>query len=194
MNLGKVCDLIEIDKLIGLGMKDKSGAVYDNHSISSRGVMAQAVVYQVIVIKEQYVQEKEVKKVVEVSRKKVTMTQEKEVEIVEVIEIDDEKKEKAEQSSKEVVEVKEEKKEEKDVKLEEELITFREKPWANLRKKIVNKQNRQIPQPIPDSRTPCQMRTESPQEPGLCLLEINAHIRRAMEEIDEFLKGKLFAT
>ena len=34
------------------------------------------------------------------------------------------------------------------------------------------------------------MRTESPVEPGLCLLEINEHITKAMEEVDLFLKNK----
>ena len=67
---------------------------------------------------------------------------------------------------------------------------FKEKPWTNLRKKIVSKQGNQSPEPVVDNRTPYQMRTESPVEPGLCLLEINEHITKAMEEVDLFLKNK----
>ena len=55
---------------------------------------------------------------------------------------------------------------------------------------MVGMQRNQTPIEVPDDRTPYQRRTESPAEPGLCLLEINDHIRRAMEEIDEFLRNK----
>ena len=41
-----------------------------------------------------------------------------------------------------------------------------------------------------DNRTPYQIRTEAPMEPGLCLLEINDHIKKAMGEIDEFLRNR----
>ena len=67
---------------------------------------------------------------------------------------------------------------------------FREKPWTNLRKKIVSKQGNQVPEPVEDNRTPYQIRTEAPMEPGLCLLEINDHIKKAMGEIDEFLRNR----
>ena len=44
---------------------------------------------------------------------------------------------------KEIVKVKdEESEEEKDIKIEEELLGFKDKPWTNLRKKIVEKQVR----------------------------------------------------
>ena len=55
---------------------------------------------------------------------------------------------------------------------------------------MVSMQRNQTPIEVPDDRTPYQRRTESPAEPSLCLLEINDHIRRAMEEIDEFLRNK----
>ena len=82
----------------------------------------------------------------------------------------------------------------KDIKVEEELISFKEKPWVNLRKKIVEKQNKNVPDPVPDTRTPYQKRTEQPLGPGICPLEINSHILLALQEIDEFYKNKTFAT
>ena len=31
----EVCDLIEVEQFIGLGMRDRPGAVYDNHTVTS---------------------------------------------------------------------------------------------------------------------------------------------------------------
>ena len=73
---------------------------------------------------------------------------------------------------------------------QEEINMFTEKPWVNLRNKIVSKQVNQVPEPVEDTRTPYQRRTESPAEPGLCLFELNEHIRKAMTEIDTFLANK----
>ena len=193
----EICSLIRIDDLVGSGIRENPEAIFDGHSISSKRVVDKGIVYQVVILKELYIQEKESVKVVEVSKKKAkkNVLQGKEQEVVEVIDLESEVQETPKASgSKVVVEIKEEKKEEKDVKVEEELLMFKEKPWANLRQKIIGKQVRQTPVPVPDTRTPYQIRTESPQEPNLCLLEINSHIRRAMEEIDEFLKGKTMAT
>ena len=77
------------------------------------------------------------------------------------------KKQQKSKIDKEIIEIKEEKEEEKDIKFEEELVIFKEKSWANLRQKIVEKQGRKTPDPIPDNRTPYQIRTEPPQTPGL---------------------------
>ena len=193
----EVCSLIRIDDLVGLGIKENPEATFDGHSVSSKRLVDKGIVYQVIILKELYTQEKETVKVIEVPKKneKKNVAQGKEQEVVEVIDLESEVQETTKANgSKAVVKIKEEKKEEKDVKVEEELRMFKEKPWAKLRQKIIGKQVRQSPVPVPDMRTPYQIRTESPQEPDLCLLEINSHIRRAMEEIDEFLKGKSMTT
>ena len=201
----EVCELIDIDRFIGMGMRDQPGAEYDNHTVTCKRVMSQGVVYQVIIIKEQYLPQKhtvgtqekatatveidEQDKIIDLTagnQEEVNTTQE-DIEIVQVIEKKEESKEKEEQPKKVVV------KDEKpmtDLKLEEEILTFKEKPWANLRQKMVGMQRNQTPIEVPDDRTPYQRRTESPAEPELCLLEINDHIRRAMEEIDEFLRNK----
>ena len=50
----EVCDLINVDRFIGLGMKDQPDAEYQNHTLISKRCMNQGVVYQVIIIKEQY--------------------------------------------------------------------------------------------------------------------------------------------
>ena len=94
---------------------------------------------------------------------------------------------------KEIIKVKDEESvEEKDIKIEEELLGFKDKPWTNLRKKIVEKQVRKEPVQRPDMRTPYQKCTEEPVGPGMCPLEINSHIRLSLQEIDEFLGSRPF--
>ena len=101
----------------------------------------------------------------------VIQDQDQEIEILEVVESKEAKIKKEKEES-------------------EEVSMFKEKPWTNLRKKIVSKQGNQVPEPVDDNRTPYQIRTEAPMEPGMCLLEINDHIKKAMVEIDDFLKNK----
>ena len=50
----EVCESIEVERFIGLGMKGQPQATYQNHSILMKRVLDQGIVYQVIVIKEQY--------------------------------------------------------------------------------------------------------------------------------------------
>ena len=50
-------------------MKEQPEAKYNNHSVTSKRIMMNGVVYQVVVLKEQYMQEKEVTKVVEIPSK-----------------------------------------------------------------------------------------------------------------------------
>ena len=97
----EVCDLIDIDRFIGMGMRDQPGARYDNHTVTCKRVMSQGVVYQVIIIKEQYLPEKQkvgtrekstgmieienqerVIDLTEVTQKEVNIPQEEEIEIV----------------------------------------------------------------------------------------------------------------
>ena len=72
----EICDLIEIDSMVGLGMKDQPEAKYHNHSVTSKRIMMSGVVYQVVVLKEQYMQEKEVTKVEEIPSKEKIVPQE----------------------------------------------------------------------------------------------------------------------
>ena len=159
----EICDMIKVDQMVGLGMRDHPEAMFDSHSVTSKRVILNGVVYQVIVLKEKYVQETEITKVVEIpSKEKVQeIVQEKEVvnskedtsplekdlelveEIVEVIEIEDDEQDVnvKEPLKSEKDKVKEEK-EEDDVRFEEEISSFKEKPWSNLRKKIVDTQIR----------------------------------------------------
>ena len=192
----EVCQLIKVDTLIGHGIKEQPEALFESHSINSKRVMSKGIIYQVVVIKEQYTKETEIIKTIEVPCKKQKVKTDKEVEIIEVIDIESDKPEESgKEGGKEVIEIKDEKvEEEESVKFEEEITTFKEKPWANLRKKIVEKQDRNTPEPVPDNRTPYQRCTEEPQSPGLVPLEINAHILLALKEVDDFLSNKSSAT
>ena len=199
----EVCDLINVDRFIGLGMKDQPEAEYHNHTLISKRCMNLGVVYQIIIIKEQYMPS--VTKVDKASKATATMveverTSNEEERVIDLTDTQEEDKSE-EIEIVQVVEKKSVSKEEKpkkikeekpkvDIKMEEEILTFKEKPWVNLRNKIVGMQRNQAPTEIPDDRTPYQRRTEAPAEPGPCLLEINDHIRRAMEEVDEFLRNK----
>ena len=147
----EVCDSIEVDRFIGLGMKGQPQATYENHSIMMKRVLDQGIVYQVIVIKEQYSKEQRVEKSTQeigtdtgdLSDEVVIEDQEQEIEILEVVENKETK-------------IKKEKEE------IEEVNMFKEKPWTSLRKKIVSRQGNQVPEPVEDNRTPYQIRTESP--------------------------------
>ena len=48
----EICDLIKVDQMVGLGMRDQPEARYDSHSVTSKRVILNGVVYQVIVLKE----------------------------------------------------------------------------------------------------------------------------------------------
>ena len=85
----EVCELIEIENIVGLGMKDQPQAKYENHTITCKRVMSNGVVYQVVILKEQYLQEKEITKVVEVPCKQKKTNKEKDLEIVEIVEIEE---------------------------------------------------------------------------------------------------------
>ena len=69
LNKQEICDLIKVDQMVGLGMRDQPEARYDSHSVTSKRVILNGVVYQVIVLKEKYVQETEITKVVEIPSK-----------------------------------------------------------------------------------------------------------------------------
>ena len=182
----EVCDLVQVERFIGLGMKNSPKATFVEHSISSKRTLSDGIVYQVIIVKELY--EKEQGKVnscdcsEKVTVEMATNTEDANDEII-VIEDDSEGEEL------QIVKVKETKvkKEKED---QEEINLFKEKPWVNLRNKIVGKQKNQVPEPVGDTRTPYQKRTESPAEPNPCLFELNEHIQQAMLEIDAFLANK----
>ena len=205
----EVCDLIQIDQLVGLGGSSRPEARLDDHSITCKRVLSKGIIYQVVVLREQYIVEKEIVKEIEVPRKeekvveKVTVEKDQKVKKtveVEIIELDlDQDKPEEEASkvedSKDILVIKEEKVIEIDkVEIVEDLTSFREKPWVNLRKKIVEKQQRQSPVLVPDNRTPYQRLTEEPQSPGPAPLEINSHIQLALQDIEEFLHSKASAT
>ena len=59
----EVCKPIGTDKLVGLGISDRPEVTLDNHKVTCKQVLSQGIVYQVVVIQEQYLVEKE--KVVE---------------------------------------------------------------------------------------------------------------------------------
>ena len=205
----KVCELIQVDQLVGLGIDGKPNAKLENHDISCQRVLSQGVIYQVVVLKEQYVIEKEVRKEIVVVEEKKSSKLEKVVadkettkktDKVQVIEIDLELEKPEEEhdksvDSKDFLVVKEEEVVEVDrVELVEDLASFKEKPWLNLRQKIIDKQSRKTPDPVPDSRTPYQLLTEEPQAPGPVPLEINSHIRLALQDVQEFLQNKSVST
>ena len=74
----EICDLIKIDEMVGLGMRGQPDAVYNSHSLTSKRILMNGVVYQIIVLKEKYIQETEITKVVEIPSKETV--QEKDVE------------------------------------------------------------------------------------------------------------------
>ena len=182
----EVCDLVQVERFIGLGMKNFPKAAFIDHSISSKRALSDGIVYQVVIIKELYEKEQVTVNSCgcadKVTAEIATNTEYGNDEVI-VIEDDSEGEEL------EIVKVKEAKvkKEKED---QEEINLFKEKPWLNLRKKIVSKQKNQVPEPVEDTRTPYQKRTESPAEPGPCLFELNEHIQQAMLEIDSFLTNK----
>ena len=55
----EVCSLINIEQIVGLGMSNKPEATLDSHSVTCKRVLSQGVVYQVVVVQEQYLVEKE---------------------------------------------------------------------------------------------------------------------------------------
>ena len=65
----EICDLINIDEMVGLGMRDQPEAVYNSHSLTSKRILMNGVVYQIVVLKEKYLQETEITKVVEIPSK-----------------------------------------------------------------------------------------------------------------------------
>ena len=219
----EVCKLIGTDKLIGLGISDRPEATLDNHKVTCKQVLSQGIVYQVVVIQEQYlvekekvverIVEKEVVKEVEVPGKEkiVEIVKEREVprkgkktekannkgKVLEVIDLDivQEAAVAEPQDSKDILVIKEEKVIAVDkIELVDSPASFQDKPWVNLRKRIVEKQKRKTPEPVQDNRTPYQRRTEEPQSPGPIPLEINDHIHMAFKDIDEFLVNKPVAT
>ena len=90
----EVCESINIENFIGLGMKDQPSASYQNHSVLMKRVLYQGVVYQVIVVKEQYSMEKDIVKdsqevgtsTGDLCEEIVIQDQEQEIEVLEVIE------------------------------------------------------------------------------------------------------------
>ena len=61
----EVCDMIKIDNLVGLGYKERPQARYEDHSVTSKRLIMDGVVYQVIILKERYVEEQAVTQVIE---------------------------------------------------------------------------------------------------------------------------------
>ena len=119
-------------------MKDQPNAEYDNHTLISKRCMSQGVIYQVIIIKEQYVPRKhsvatsdkatativeteqgstEVNKVID-----LTIQDEDKTEEIEIVQVVDKKAISKEEKPKKIS-IKEEKPI-SDVKMEEEILTF----------------------------------------------------------------------
>ena len=219
----EVCDLIKVEQAVGLGIVGKPEAKFQEHDITCKRMLSNGIIYQVVVLKEQYTVEKEVVKerivVKEKTTPKVEKLKEKVTEKVkdkvkekvkekvtekkdrvEIIEIDLETEETEEVSKesedrKDFLVVKEEEVVEVDsIEVVEDLESFKDKPWLNLRRKIVENQVRKTPDPVIDNRTPYQRMTEKLQEPGPVPLEINSHINLALQDIQEFLNTKPLKT
>ena len=53
----EICELVEVDRLIGNGIKDCSESEYVDHTITCKRAVVDGIVYQVLIVKEQYVKE-----------------------------------------------------------------------------------------------------------------------------------------
>ena len=106
----EVCDMIKVDNLVGLGYKERPQARYEDHSVTSKRLIMDGVVYQVIIVKERYVEEQVVTQVIEKPKKETVISKNKEADVIEVIEIEDDRveEEKEKEVEKEIVEIKEE--------------------------------------------------------------------------------------
>ena len=59
----EICEMVKIDKLVGLGYKERPQAKFEEHSVTSKRMILEGVVYQVVIVKEMYVEEKVVTQV-----------------------------------------------------------------------------------------------------------------------------------
>ena len=100
----EICEMVKIEKLVGLGYKERPQARFEDHSITSKRMILEGVVYQVVIVKEVYVEDQVVTRVEEPKREKVSSkTQEQEV--IEVIEIADDRIDEDKERNGEEVEV-----------------------------------------------------------------------------------------
>ena len=109
----EICEMVKVDDLVGLGYKEHPQATFEEHSTTSKRMIVEGVVYQVIIVKELYVEDHLVTEG-EKSKRERGSSKAREPEVVEVIEIADEST--SEEKEKEVLEkkgVEEEKKERK---------------------------------------------------------------------------------
>ena len=73
----EVCDLIKVEQAVGLGIVGKPEAKFQEHDITCKRMLSNGIIYQVVVLKEQYTVEKEVVKERIVVKEKTTPKVEK---------------------------------------------------------------------------------------------------------------------